>query len=104
MTDALVVLCTCSDEQEALRIANALIEARVAACVNLLPAIQSVYRWEGKIETAREVLLLIKTTRERFSELSLRIVQLHSYQTPEIVAVGIDEGLEKYLVWLRGQL
>lgn len=104
MTDALVVMCTCGDEQEALRIANALIEAHAAACVNILPAIQSVYRWQEKIESAREVLLLIKTTRERFSELRERIVELHSYDTPEIIAVGIEEGLEKYLVWLRGQV
>ncbi len=104
MTDALVVFCTCGDEQEALRIANTLIEERAAACVNVLPAVQSVYRWEGKIENAREILMLIKTTRERFPTLRDRIVEMHSYDTPEIVAVAVDGGLEKYLAWLRGRL
>jgi periplasmic divalent cation tolerance protein len=89
MTDALVVFCTCSDEQEALRIANTLVEEGAAACVNILPSVQSVYRWEGKIENAREVLMLIKTTSEGFPKLRDRIVELHSYDTPEILALGV---------------
>jgi periplasmic divalent cation tolerance protein len=101
MTEALVVLCTCGSEQEALRIANALIEDRAAACVNILPAVQSVYRWQEKIETAQEILLIVKTTQERFRAVERKIVELHSYDTPEIIALPVTEGLKKYLAWLN---
>jgi periplasmic divalent cation tolerance protein len=97
-------LCTCGSDEEASRIANALVEARLAACVNILPPIRSIYRWQGQIETAAEVLLLIKTTEERFSALQQRIRDLHSYKTPEIIAVPIVAGLEKYLTWVREQV
>jgi periplasmic divalent cation tolerance protein len=101
MTEALVVLCTCGDEPEAMRIANALIEERAAACVNVLPAVQSVYRWREKIETAQEILLIVKTTRERFAAVERKIVELHSYDTPEIIALPVTHGLKKYLAWLN---
>jgi periplasmic divalent cation tolerance protein len=101
MTEALVVLCTCGNGEEALRIANALIEDRAAACVNILPAVQSVYRWQEKIETAQEILLLVKTTQERFAAVERKIVELHSYDTPEIIALPVTEGLKKYLAWLN---
>jgi periplasmic divalent cation tolerance protein len=101
MTEALVVLCTCGDEPEALRIANALIEDRAAACVNILPGVQSVYRWQEKIETAREILLIVKTTQERFSAVERKIVELHSYDIPEIIALPVTDGLKKYLTWLN---
>jgi periplasmic divalent cation tolerance protein len=101
MTEALVVLCTCGDEPEALRIANALIEDRAAACVNILPGVQSVYRWQEKIETAREILLIVKTTQERFSAVERKIVELHSYDIPEIIALPVADGLKKYLAWLN---
>jgi periplasmic divalent cation tolerance protein len=101
MTDALLVLCTCADEQQALGIANALIEARAAACVNVLPAVQSVYRWQGKIEKATEILLVIKTTQDRFAAVESKIVELHSYDTPEIIALPVIDGLQRYLAWLQ---
>ena len=101
MTDALVVLCTCADERQALGIANALIEARAAACVTLLPAVQSVYRWQEKIEKATEILLLIKTTEDRFGAVESKIVELHSYDTPEIIALPVVGGLPRYLAWLQ---
>jgi len=104
MSDLIVILCACGDETEALRVANALIDDRLAACVNALPAMQSVYRWKGSIETAREVLLLIKTTGDRFPALRDRILELHSYETPEIIALPIVAGAEKYLAWLREQV
>jgi len=104
MSDAMVVLCTCSDQPEALRIANALIEGRLAACVNVLPPIQSIYRWEENIETAQEILLLIKTTAQAFSAVQKRIVELHSYDTPEIIAMPVTTGSEKYLAWLQAQV
>jgi periplasmic divalent cation tolerance protein len=103
MTDAVIVLCTCSSETEANHIAGALVDARLAACVNILPSpIQSIYRWKGKVEEAQEILLLIKTTQERFPALRDRIAELHSYETPEIIALPIWAGSEKYLAWLRG--
>lgn len=98
--DGIIVLCTCSGREEAGRIAHALVEARLAACVNILPEIESVYRWQGQIETAGEVLLLIKTLPSRFAELRDRIVALHSYEVPEILAVPIAAGAENYLNWL----
>lgn len=104
MTDALIVLCACGSEQQALHIAHALVEARAAACVNILPAVQSVYRWQGNVETAAEALLLIKTTAARFPALRERILDLHSYDTPEIIAVPVTAGLDKYLAWLQEQV
>ncbi len=83
--------------------AEALVESKLAACVNLLSGIQSVYRWEGKVETAREVLLLIKSTAARFDELRDRITELHSYDTPEVIALPITAGSDKYLDWIRGE-
>ncbi|MBV8549729.1 MAG: divalent-cation tolerance protein CutA [Acidobacteriaceae bacterium] len=104
MTDSMVVLCTCGNVGEAERIAAALVEERFAACVNILPPIRSLYRWKGNVETAEEMPLLIKTTGERFPALQQRILQLHSYEVPEIIALPIVAGLEKYLVWLREQV
>jgi periplasmic divalent cation tolerance protein len=104
MTDAVIILCTCAKEGEALAIGNALIEARLAACVNLLPPIQSIYRWQGEVEIAEEILLIIKTTQERFPAVRDRIAQLHSYDTPEIIAIPVVNGSDKYLAWLREQV
>jgi len=104
MTDALIVFSTCADETDALRLANTLVEARLAACVNVLPAIQSIYRWEGAIENAREILLVIKTTRERFEAVRDHISANHSYDTPEVIAVPASAGSEKYLAWLKAQV
>ncbi len=104
MTEAIVVLCSCSDAQAARRIANALVEQRLAACVSILPAVESVYRWQEKVESADEALLLIKTTSERFPALQKKILELHSYDTPEIIALPIVTGLEKYLGWLGEQV
>jgi periplasmic divalent cation tolerance protein len=100
MSDVILIFCTCPDADEARRIAHELVTCRLAACVNILPSIESIYRWQGQVESAHEVLLLVKTLRERFSELQRRIIQLHSYDTPEIIAVPIADGLEKYLAWV----
>lgn len=104
MTDSLVVLCTCASEAEGERLARALVEERLAACVNVLPAVHSVYRWNDAIEDAREYLLLIKSAKGRFPALRDRILALHSYETPEIIALPIVAGSEQYLNWLRNQL
>jgi periplasmic divalent cation tolerance protein len=104
MPEALLVFCNCGSKAEADRIASSLVEERLAACVNILPPVQSVYRWRGAVERAEEIPLLIKTTRDRFSALRDRIETIHSYDTPEIVAVPIVEGSERYLAWLRTEV
>jgi periplasmic divalent cation tolerance protein len=104
MTDIVTILCTCGTEEEAQAIGNALVEARLAACVNLLPGIQSIYRWQGKVETAQEVLLLIKATEDHFPAVRDRITELHTYDTPEIIAVPVVDGLDKYIAWVREQV
>jgi len=100
MTDALIVFCTCSSREEASKLAHSLVCEGAAACVNIVPAVESVYRWEGKIESAQEILLLIKTTRSQFAALRELIVKLHSYETPEVIALPVTDGLAKYLAWL----
>ena len=104
MENEIVVLCTCADPAEADRIASAMVEGRFAACVNVLPPVRSVFRWEGKVETASEILLIMKTTAPRFPALRDAIKELHSYETPEIIALPILQGSEDYLAWIRGQV
>lgn len=91
---------TAGNREEAGRIAEALVEARLAACVQILPAIESIYHWKGEIARDNEVLLLAKSTRERFAALEARVRELHSYETPEIIALPITEGSADYLKWL----
>ena len=100
MTNALLVLCTCSSGEEASKLAHSIVSEGAAACVNIVAGLESVYRWQGKIETAQETLLLIKTTRKQFVALRDLIVKLHSYDTPEVIAVPVTDGLAKYLAWL----
>jgi periplasmic divalent cation tolerance protein len=105
MAKAIVVLVTARDGREALRIARAVVGAGLAACVNVSESrVRSVYRWKGKVETAREVLLLIKTTRKAFPALARRIRALHSYEVPEVIAVPIAGGSAAYLRWLAEAL
>ena len=102
MTDKRVVLVTCSSQEEASRIARAVVTARLAACVNILDSpVRSVYRWKGRIETAMEFLLVIKTRRTRLRALESAVAALHSYQTPEFIALPVAEGSRKYLSWLE---
>lgn len=100
-TAAILALCTCPDEAAAERIATALVEERLAACVNRVPGIASTYRWQGKVCRDHEQLLLIKTTRERFEALRARIVALHPYELPEVIAVDIAAGHAPYLDWIK---
>jgi periplasmic divalent cation tolerance protein len=105
MTDKIVVLVTCANRVEAKRIAWALVEARLAACANILTApVHSVYRWKGKVETAEETLMLIKTSRKQFPRLRGRIPSLHSYEVPEIIALPIADGLGAYLAWIAANV
>ncbi len=100
MTDKVVILVTTGKLSEAKKIARHLVESKLAACVNILPPIRSMYRWQGKLEDAKEYLLFIKSTRELFSELKAAISKLHSYTTPEIICLPIVEGLPEYLQWV----
>lgn len=104
MTDKIVVLCTCPAAEEAEKIARTLLERRLAACVNILAAVRSIYRWEGAIEEASEWLLLIKSKRELFAELCAELAGLHSYRAPEIVALPMVDGSESYLNWMDAEL
>ncbi len=98
--EVLLVLTNCPDEETAGRIARTLVENRLAACVNVLPEVESTYRWQGSVEQAVEVPLLIKCTRERYAALEEVIRQLHPYTVPEIVAVPVVVGLPSYLRWV----
>jgi len=101
MTDKLIVLVTCGSAKEARRIAKAVVGQKLAACVNILDArVQSIYRWKGRIESAKEFLLVIKTSRRRFAMLEKKIRQLHSYDEPEIIALPILAGARGYLRWI----
>lgn len=97
---ALVAYCTCPNDDAAARIAAALVEERLAACVNALPGVRSTYRWKGETCRDDEVLLLIKTTRERFEALRARIVALHPYELPAVIAVEVAAGHAPYLDWI----
>src|SRR5713101_6491781 len=100
MTDKLLVLSTAGSESEARKIAQTLVERRLAACVNIVPRIQSVYRWEGKVEQAEEYLLLVKTVKARAALVRAVICELHSYDLPECIAIPIESGSSDYLKWL----
>lgn len=96
----LLVYCTCPDQQVAEKLANTLVTGRLAACVNILPGMESIYRWQGKVEKDREVLLLIKTDNAHFDVLEDTISRLHPYEVPEIIAVPIQAGHQPYLEWI----
>ena len=98
--NAIVVFMTAANGEEATRLADMLVGAHLAACVQIFPEIESVYRWEGKIERQAEVLLLAKTTKAKFDDLEREVRALHSYDTPEIVAVPVVTGSAPYLDWL----
>lgn len=102
MTDKIVVFCTCASAGEAEAIARRLVEHRLAACASLATRpVKSIYRWKDAIEESEEVALTIKTRRALFAQVSAEIRKLHSYETPEIVAVQIVDGLESYLSWIE---
>lgn len=100
---SLAVLTNCPDAETAEQIANALVTRRLAACVSLLPPCRSVYQWEGKVEQAVEVPLLIKTTEARYPALEAAIRELHPYQIPEIIALPVAHGLPAYLQWVADE-
>jgi len=97
----LLVLTTCPGTITAKKIANELVMEKLAACVQVIPGVQSFFRWVGKVDNSEEILLIIKTTTDRYPELQSRIVSLHPYELPEIIAVPISSGLEGYLAWIE---
>ena len=100
MTDKRLVLTTCGSLEEARSIAHALVERQLAACVNIAPQIESVYRWQGEIETATEWLVVIKTTADAFTRLRDTLTELHSYELPECVEIAVEDGSAAYLEWI----
>lgn len=104
MTDYRLVLTTAGSQEEAQKIAHALVQRQLAACVNIVPGIHSVYRWQGKVEEAQELLLLIKTKASAIDRVCSAIKQLHSYEVPEAVVIGIEAGSSAYLSWVAASV
>jgi len=100
-TAALLILCTVPDRESALRLSEHLVEKGLAACVNITQPLTSVYRWQGRTETAEEQLLMIKTTQRLYAALETAILSLHPYELPEIIAVPVTQGLPGYLDWVE---
>lgn len=103
-TDAIVVLCTCPDEEVARRLAGGLVEAGLAACVNVLPGIRSIYRWGGEVHDDGEVLMMVKSHRTAYPELEAWLLEHHPYEVPEVLALPITRGSPAYLEWLNGEM
>jgi periplasmic divalent cation tolerance protein len=100
--EARLVMVTCANNEQALHLAEALVEEHLAGCVNIIPNLTSIYRWEGALQKGSEALLLMKTSLERVPELKQRVLELHSYQTPEFVTLCPDQVEPRYLAWLLG--
>ena len=105
MTDKILVLVTCGSAKQAHRIARSLVELRLAACVNILEdPVRSIYRWKGRVESAKEILLAIKSSRKNFAKLERAIKKIHTYDVPEIIALPIERGSREYLAWIAESL
>jgi periplasmic divalent cation tolerance protein len=104
MTDKIVILSTCATEEEAERLARLLVDARLAACVSVIPRMRSFYRWEGAVESSDECLLVIKSSRELFDSVRARIETAHSYEVPELLALPVVDGAANYMNWLDANL
>jgi periplasmic divalent cation tolerance protein len=104
MTDKRIVLSTAGSEEEAQKIARHLVEHQLAACVNIVPQIESIYRWQGKVESSQEWLLLIKTTAKKFPAVRDAVRELHSYELPECIALRIEDGSAEYLQWIEDSI
>lgn len=104
MTDALVVLVTTPTPERAAEIVRTLVEERLAACGNVVPGLRSIYRWEGEVQDEAEALLVLKTTRDRFGAMRERLLALHPYEVPEVLALAVEAGSATYLAWLAGSV
>jgi len=102
-TDAIVVLTTVSNEDEAVTLVRELLDRRLVACGTLVPGARSLYRWQGQVADEREVLILLKTRSARVAQLQTAFKELHPYKVPELLALSVDTGLEKYLEWINGE-
>ena len=100
MTDKRVVLTTCGSLEEARHIARALVERRLAACVNIVPHVESMYRWKGEVESSTEAMLVIKTISDAFERVQSALVELHSYEVPECLELAVTDGSAAYLDWI----
>jgi periplasmic divalent cation tolerance protein len=103
MADAIVVFVTCGSEEEAAAIARAAVEERLAACATLVRGVDSTFRWKGEIHRETEHLLILKTRRELFEWLKMRVREIHSYETPEIIALPVEAGLAEYVQWIEDE-
>jgi len=104
MTEARVVLTTTGTRDDAQKIATALVDRELAACVNIVGPIRSIYRWQGKVENAEEFLLLVKTWGEAYDDVEAAIRELHSYELPECIAIRVEKGSEEYLEWMESSV
>lgn len=104
MTENIVVLSTCANEADAARLAQLLVEEKLAACVSVVPAVRSFYRWKGAVESSAECLLVIKSSRALFGVLREAVEKAHSYEVPEVVALPVVDGAPNYLNWLQSSL
>jgi periplasmic divalent cation tolerance protein len=104
MSHPVVCFSTCASQEDAESLAQALVERRLAACVNIVPAVTSIYRWKGEVQRDQEVLLLIKTAREKLPEIRRAFKELHRYEVPELIALEIKEGIPAYLEWLMASV
>jgi periplasmic divalent cation tolerance protein len=104
MSDVLVILCTFPDSGQARQIGTVLVEKQLAACVNLIPAVESIYRWQGNVETASEVLAIFKTTAAAFPAFEQALTELHPYEVPEIIALAPEKIAASYRAWVLGEV
>lgn len=100
MTDAMLVLTTLPNADAAVELARSVVHEKLAACANILPAIRSIYRWKEKVQDDNEVLVMLKTRQEQFDRLRARILELHPYEVPEVLAVPVEQGYQGYLDWI----
>lgn len=101
MTELMIILCTCPDEDTAARLAKGLVEAGLAACVNILPGVRSIYRWQGSVQDDAEVLLIAKSQAESFGEVERWLTEYHPYDVPEVVGIGADKVSDAYMRWIE---
>jgi periplasmic divalent cation tolerance protein len=99
-TQHIIILVTAKDKKEANKIAKALLEAKLIACANIIDGVQSLFWWQGKIDSSKEVLMVLKTKKNLFKKVSVKVKSLHSYQTPEIIALALVDGSKDYLAWI----
>lgn len=104
MTDKVIVFSTCSSTEEANRIARGLVEERLAACVNVVNGVRSIYQWQGSVHEGEEVMLVVKSRRDLLGRLQERLANMHSYEVPEAIAIPVVDGLPAYLEWLEREL